>query len=79
MNVSFTGEAFRDFCAWAAADRRVFQKIKDLIVAVSRDPFKGIGKPEPLKHQLSGYWSRRITEEDRLVYMVADDTIQIIS
>jgi toxin YoeB len=79
MNVSFTSEAFADFCAWAATDRRIFRKIKDLITAVSRDPFKGIGKPEPLKHQLSGCWSRRITEEDRLVYMVADETIQIIS
>jgi toxin YoeB len=79
MNVSFTNEAFADFCAWAATDRRIFQKIKDLITAISREPFKGIGKPEPLKHQLSGCWSRRITEEDRLVYPVADDVIQIIS
>ena len=79
MNVSFTSEAFAAFCAWSTTDRRIFQKIKDLISAVSRDPFKGIGKPEPLKHQLSGCWSRRITEEDRLVYTVSGDTIQIIS
>jgi toxin YoeB len=69
MKVSFTGEAFAAFCEW-------FQKIKDLISAASRDPFKGIGKPEPLKHDLSGYWSRRITEEHRLVYTITDDTIR---
>ncbi|MDR1256295.1 MAG: Txe/YoeB family addiction module toxin [Spirochaetaceae bacterium] len=79
MNVSFTSEAFAAFCEWSTIDRRIFQKIKDLIIATCRDPFKGTGKPEPLKHDLSGYWSRRITEEHRLVYSVADDMIRIIS
>jgi toxin YoeB len=79
MNVSFTGEAFTAFCEWSATDRRIFQKIKELISAVSRDPFNGIGKPEPLKHDMSGCWSRRITEEHRLVYTMENDTIQIVS
>jgi toxin YoeB len=79
MTVSFTSEAFASFCEWSTNDRRIFQKIKDLITAISRDPFRGIGKPEPLKHDLSGWWSRRITDEHRLVYTVTDDTIQIIS
>ncbi|MDR0644403.1 MAG: Txe/YoeB family addiction module toxin, partial [Treponema sp.] len=57
MNVSFSSEAFAAFCEWSTTDHRIFQKIKDLIAAISRDPFKGIGKPEPLKHDLSGYWS----------------------
>jgi toxin YoeB len=79
MNVSFTTEAFTAFCEWSTTNRPVFQKIKDLINAASRDPFRGIGKPEPLKHELSGCWSRRITDEHRLVYTATDDTIQIIS
>jgi toxin YoeB len=79
MNVSFSSEAFAAFCEWATTNRHIFKKMKDLINAITRDPFRGIGKPEPLKHDLSGYWSRRITDEHRLVYTVADDTIQIVS
>lgn len=79
MIIAFDIEAFNDFQAWASQDKKVFTKIAALIKEISRDPFQGTGKPEPLKHELSGYWSRRITDEHRLVYKVAIDTIFILS
>jgi toxin YoeB len=60
-------------------DKKVYAKIVELIKEIQRDPFVGKGKPEPLKHQLSGLWSRRITEEHRLVYKVLEDEIVIVS
>jgi toxin YoeB len=71
--------AFADFCAWMENDRKIGVKIKKLIKEIERTPFGGTGKPEPLKHELSGYWSRRITSEHRLVYKVEKDMITIIS
>jgi toxin YoeB len=68
-----------DFIDWSFADRKMFIKIADLIEETSRTPFYGKGKPEQLKHQLTGYWSRRIDKEHRLVYAVSDDKIEIIS
>lgn len=79
MTVSFAKTAFSDFQSWSSVDKKVFKKIVDLIHDIERDPFQGIGKPEPLKHSLSGYWSRRITDEHRLVYKVEKDTIFIVS
>lgn len=79
MIVAFDQQAFEDFKSWAAEDKKIFVRIGELIRDVSRDPFRGIGKPEPLKHDLSGYWSRRITDEHRLVYRVEKGTIFIIS
>jgi toxin YoeB len=64
---------------WIADDRRGALKVMDLFAAIQRDPFTGIGKPEPLKYDRKGCWSRRITQEHRLVYVVTDDTIIIIS
>jgi len=78
-NISFSQKAFKDFYAWSLRDRKTFIKISELITEICRDPFKGTGKPEPLKHQFKGLWSRRITQEHRLVYLVADDRIIIIS
>jgi len=60
-------------------DKQVFRKIVALITDTCRDPFAGLGKPEPLKHDLSGFWSRRITGEHRLVYTVEQNTVKIIS
>ncbi|WP_082727289.1 Txe/YoeB family addiction module toxin [Nostoc sp. NIES-3756] len=60
-------------------DKKVFKKILDLVKDIQRDPFSGIGKPEPLKYELQGYWSRRITEEHRLVYKVEEDLLIILS
>lgn len=64
----FAVEAWDDYLYWQQQDRRMVKRINELIAATCRDPFAGIGKPEPLKHALAGYWSRRITEEHRMVY-----------
>jgi toxin YoeB len=79
MDVAFTSEAFASFLEWQETDKQIFKKIKALITDACREPFTGLGKPEPLKYDLSGYWSRRITDEHRLVYTVEQDTIKIIS
>ena len=70
MIISFTQTAFEDYQNWSKDDKTIFKKINALIKEVLRTPFTGTGKPEPLKHELSGYWSRRITDEHRLVYKV---------
>ncbi len=73
MKVVFrTNSVFDDFTAWALEDKHTYKKIVSLIKDINRDPYKGIGKPEQLKHELSSYWSRRITEEHRLVYQVIE-------
>jgi len=77
--VSFDAVAFHDYTEWAASDIKVFERICELIKEISRDPFKGMGKPEPLKHNLAGFWSRRITQEHRLVYKYTKETIFILS
>jgi toxin YoeB len=70
MRLLWSDEAWEDYLFWQQTDRKVLQAINDLIRDIRRDPFKGLGKPEPLKHDLSGWWSRRITLEHRLVYRV---------
>lgn len=62
---------------WQQADKKILKRINDLIKAISRDPFEGIGKPEPLRHGLSGYWSRRINDEHRLVYKLEGEDLLI--
>jgi len=79
MDVAFTREAFASFLEWQETDKQIFKKIKALIIDICREPFTGHGKPEPLKHDLSGCWSRRITDEHRLVYTVEHEIIKIIS
>ncbi|MBP7479184.1 MAG: Txe/YoeB family addiction module toxin [Spirochaetaceae bacterium] len=79
MIISFDPEAFHDFQAWASNDKKIFKKNSELIKDVTRTPFQGLGKPEGLKGNLSGYWSRRITDEHRLVYKVSNDVLCIIS
>ncbi|MBR0031988.1 MAG: Txe/YoeB family addiction module toxin [Treponema sp.] len=79
MIISFTPTAFEDYQYWATNEKSVFKKTNALIKEIMRMPFTGTGKPEPLKHELAGYWSRRITEEHRLVYKVEQDTILIVS
>jgi len=70
--ILFEAEAFEDYNAWAKIDRKIYNKIVELIKDIERSPFSGIGKPEPLKYGLSGFWSRRISEEHRLVYQVTE-------
>jgi toxin YoeB len=78
-NISFLPQAFSDFSDWATEDRKIYGKIVELIKDIQRNPFAGVGKPEALKHQLSGFWSRRITQEHRLVYRVSEDEIVVVS
>ncbi|MBE9098901.1 Txe/YoeB family addiction module toxin [Vacuolonema iberomarrocanum] len=78
-NITFTPKAFADFTGWAVKDKKIYRKIVILVEDILRQPFQGLGKPEPLKHQLKGYWSRRITDEHRLVYKVTDAEILILS
>ncbi len=65
---AFTPSCFKDFVEWGRTDRKMQKRIAELLLDALRDPFAGIGKPEPLKHELHGCWSRRITQEHRLVY-----------
>ena len=77
--IKFEADAFDDFTQWSKEDRKLYVKIVDLIKDIERSPFQGLGKPEPLKYELSGYWSRRINDEHRLVYKVTDDEIIFIA
>jgi toxin YoeB len=79
MRLAWTKNAWEDYLYWLDNDPETLRWINDLIKDIRRDPFKGLGKPEPLKHKLSGWWSRRITQEDRLVYRVTgkDDSKQL--
>jgi len=77
--VAFEGNSFEHLFDWANANPKKLLKILELIESARRSPFQGIGKPEPLKHDLKGCWSRRIDDEHRLVYTVSDDAITIIS
>ncbi|WP_315775144.1 MULTISPECIES: Txe/YoeB family addiction module toxin [unclassified Bradyrhizobium] len=70
MIIAWTEGAWQDYLEWQKDDEKVLQAINTLIKDIKRDPFKGLGKPEPLKHALHGWWSRRITGEHRLVYRV---------
>lgn len=78
-NKKFTNEGWNDYLYWQSQDRKTLKRINDLIKDVERDPFAGIGKPEALKHSLSGCWSRRIDETHRLVYMVTGDELIILA
>ena len=78
MNILFTGKAWEDYQYWVSTDPSLVTRINRLINDAQRTPFTGIGKPEALKHQLAGYWSRRITDEHRLVYAVEDNQVVII-
>ncbi len=68
MNLAFTPQAWEDYQYCQAADAKILKRIRELIKDIQRSPFQGMGKPEPLKQNLAGYWSRRITEEHRIVY-----------
>ena len=76
---SFTKDALRDYEAIKDASPKLALRIKDLINDIMQNPYKGLGKPEPLKYELSGCWSRRINQQHRLVYQVCDDKLVIIS
>ena len=78
MRVTFTDNAWQDYLWWQTQDKKTLKRINSLIEDAKRNGYGGIGKPEPLKGELSGFWSRRINEQDRLVYRIRDDAIEVI-
>lgn len=76
--ITFTSQAWEEYCYWQTQDKKTLKRINLLLQDISRNGFTGIGKPEPLKENLSGYWSRRIDETNRLVYRISDEYIEII-
>lgn len=79
MTISFVEQSFNDYNYWQENDKKIFKKIQRLIKETLREPFGGIGKPEPLKNNFQGYWSKRITDEHRLIYKVEQEQLIIIS
>lgn len=79
MLKTWTDEAWADYLYWQQEDRKILGRINTLLKDIDRNGYVGIGKPEPLKHEFSAYWSRRITEEHRLVYRIQGETIIIVS
>jgi toxin YoeB len=77
--IVFHRDAFEDFAGWATTDKNIHRRIVALVLDVLRQPFTGLGKPEPLRHELQGYWSRRIDDEHRLVYKVDQESVTIIA
>ena len=77
MKLIFSGHAWSDYLYWQKTDKKVLKRINLLIKEVQRSPYEGIGKPEALRHALSGYWSRRINDEHRFIYKVSDSSILI--
>ena len=75
MNLIFSEQAWEDYIFWQQTDRKILKRINKLIKEICRIPYDGIGKPEPLKHGLSGYWSRRINDEHRIVYKIDKDAL----
>ena len=78
MKYVFVDESWEDYLYWQQYDKKKLKKINELLKDIARQPFEGLGKPEPLKHKYSGFWSRRIDGEHRLIYHVVEDEIQIV-
>ena len=79
MKYVFVDESWEDYLYWQKTDKQKLKRINELIKDIARNPFSGIGKPEPLKFKYAGFWSRRIDEEHRIIYRVVDDEIQIVN
>lgn len=77
MRLIFAEKAWEDYLYWQKTDQKILKRVNTLIKDITRDPFEGIGKPEPLKHALSGYWSRRINDEHRIIYKVQEESLLI--
>jgi len=77
VKLIFSEHAWDDYLYWQRTDRKILERINKLINEIPRSPFEGTGKPEPLRHGLSGYWSRRITDEQRIVYKVENDSLRL--
>ncbi len=79
MKIVFSINSWEDYISWQKEDKKILKKINELIKDIQRTPYKGIGKPEPLKYDLAGFWSRRIDREHRLVYQIKDEILLIYS
>ena len=79
MNLIFSDKAWDEYMYWQQTDKQILKKINQLIRDIKREPFDGVVKPEPLKYELSGFWSRRISDEHRLIYEVSESYISIVS
>lgn len=79
MKLLWTEDAWEDYCRWQKQDKKTIKRINDLIKNIQRNPIDGIGKPEQLKENLSGLWSRRIDDVNRIVYRITDDAIEILA
>lgn len=79
MKLIWSENSWNDYLYWQATDKKIVKKINSLIKDIKREPFDGLGKPEPLKYEMAGSWSRRITDEHRLVYMVEPDAIYVVA
>jgi len=77
VKLIFSETAWEDYLHWQSTDKKILKRINTLIKDITGKPFDGLGKPEPLKHALSGYWSRRVNDEHRMVYKVTEDAIYI--
>jgi toxin YoeB len=77
MRILFSTQAWQDYLYWQETDKKTVKKINELIKDIARSPFQGLGKPEPLKHAFSGFWSRRISQEHRIIYRVEGDVIEV--
>ena len=77
MKILFSTQAWQDYLYWQETDKKTVKKINELIKDVARTPFQGLGKPEPLKHAFSGFWSRRISQEHRIIYRLEGDVIEL--
>ena len=75
MKLVFDEQAWEDYLYWQETDQKLLKRINSLVKDIQRDPFAGIGKPEPLKHALAGYWSRRINDEQRIVYKIEGESL----
>jgi len=78
VNLVFSERAWEDYLYWQSTDRRTVERINNLIKAIQRTPFEGIGNPEPLRHDYAGYWSRRISQDHRLMYRVEGESIFLL-
>ena len=78
MKISFVDESWEDYLYLQKVDKKLLKRINNLIKDISRNPYDGIGKPEPLKHKYRGFWSRRIDDEHRLIYRVVEDEVWIV-
>jgi toxin YoeB len=75
VKILFSERAWEDYLYWQQTDKKMLNRVNNLLKDIKRNPYNGIGKPEPLKHGLSGYWSRRIDDEHRILYKIDDDTL----